>query len=373
MVPRRVSAVGNALRCTLLLVLVAAGGQQLQTSAVALPSDQPDEQSRAAAAEGHIDKELQLAGDYLIGRGIRRSPEQAVCWYRKAADQGDPDAQAELGYFYLAGTGVRADPAEAVRWFSRAMAGGSLSAERNLAVMYLKGMGVRRDLRLGMEMLTQAAHRDDPGAENDLGVAYFLGLGVPVDHRAAEKWFERAAKQRLPEAEYAMGTLYSVVGDHAHDFPRAAQYLRISVQGGYVPALHSLGQLLVNHPEIPQKPGEATAFLEQAAEAGAWRSSAILGALARMGTFAPASPTDACRWFLIAARQGGSEAQPTLKNDLANCTNVLGAQSMDLQTRQADAWLAQHAAPAIFLSGSRLQTGNFPLPEVPDLDLFSNR
>lgn len=370
--PRRVSAAANALRCTLLFVL-AVVCLELQLSAGAVASDQPDEQSRAAAAEGHIDKELQLAGDYLIGRGVPCNPERAVFWYRKAADQGDPDAQAELGYFYIAGTGVRADPAQAVRWFSRAIAGGSLSAKRNLAVMYLKGIGVRRDIPLGMEMLTQAAQKQDPGAENDLGVIYFLGFGVPADHLAAEKWFERAAKQRLPEAEYAMGTLYSVINDHLHDFPRAAEYLRISAQSGYVPALHSLGQLLVNHPELPQKPGEATAFLEQAAEAGSWRSSAILGALARIGTFAPPSPPDACRWFLIAARQGGAEAQPVLRNDLANCRNVLAAPSMDQQSRQADAWIARHAGPEIFLSGNRFRTGNFPLPEVPDLDLFSNR
>jgi TPR repeat protein len=172
---RRMPERGNALRFALVLVLAAAG-QILQPCAGASSTDQPDEQSRAAAAEGHVDRELQLAGDYLAGRGDTRNPERAVFWYRKAAV-----------------------------------------------------------------------------AENDLAIAYFLGYGVPADHRTAEKWFERAAKQQLPEAEYAMGTLYSVVDD----------------------------------------------------------------------------------------------------------------------MREADAWIAQHHDPAIFISGNRFQTGNFPLPEVPALDLLS--
>ena len=72
---------------------------------------------RRKASSGHLHEELELAGDYYIGKGVARDIVQAAYWYKKAADQGDPGAQVEIGYFYLTGTGVKQDDAEALRWF----------------------------------------------------------------------------------------------------------------------------------------------------------------------------------------------------------------------------------------------------------------
>jgi TPR repeat protein len=218
-------------------------------------------------------------------------------------------------------------------------------------------------------LLSELSKENDLRAETYLGVIYYTGYGVDTDRALAEKWFARAAKQHGPEAEYDMGTLYSVTEDHVHDFLKAAELLRSSAQAGYVPSMYSLGLLLVNHPEVSQKHGEAIAMLEAAAEAGSWRSSLILGVLARDGKYTPRNTADACRWFMIATRQGGPDAERLLTADSAVCAKTLDLSSQKEENQQANAWLAQHSHADLFVFGDKYQAKVFPVAEVPVLGL----
>ena len=65
-----------------------------------------------------------------------------------------------------------------------------------------------------------------------------------------------------PAADFDLGTMYSI-GDHAHDFAKAAAWLRKSVAGGYVPAIQSLALLLENHPELARSSHEAVSLFEE--------------------------------------------------------------------------------------------------------------
>ena len=98
--------------------------------------------------EGHLQQELQLAGDYMTGHGVARNITRSAYWYHKAADQGYPGAQVQLGYFYLTGLGVERNEAEAAKWFERAAASGSKEGKLNLAVLYIRGSVVPRDPHL---------------------------------------------------------------------------------------------------------------------------------------------------------------------------------------------------------------------------------
>src|ERR1700677_4786632 len=50
---------------------------------------------QAAAANGIVSKEVELAGDYFVGRGVPRDATMAAYWYEKAAERGDPEAQKD--------------------------------------------------------------------------------------------------------------------------------------------------------------------------------------------------------------------------------------------------------------------------------------
>lgn len=362
-----------------LLTLVAGASSQTYAPFPPSPSEplidrvSPVDRVPASPLSDAVQHELKLAGDYMAGRGVAKDASTAAHWYRTAADQGDPAAQNELGFLYLTGVGVQADDTEAFKWFARAAGSGFEPAKLNMAVMYMHGQGVTRDTSLGLEMLRDLAAKDDPVAEDYLGVAYFTGMGVNIDHSAAEKWFARAAHRHDPEAEFDMGLIESTVADHSHDFARAAGYFRSAVQAGYVPAMHSLGLLLVLHPEVPHKPDESEKLLLTASQAGFWRSSALLGILARSGRGRPADQAEAFRWFLIAAGEGGAAASKLLENDLAVCRAALDPEVQKQEQQQANAWLQQYGTKITFLFGERYRNRAFPIAEIREpLSLTAN-
>ena len=88
------------------------------------------------------------------------------------------------------------------------------------------------------------------------------------------------------------------------NIPEEDRLLRLSAEGGYLPGIHALGLLLVNHPDLPQAPQEATNLLLLAAGAGSWQSSTLLGVLARDGRLLPRDQKAAYRWFRIAIFTG---------------------------------------------------------------------
>ena len=311
-----------------------------------------------------LDKELRLAADYLSGRGVPKDPVQAAYWYRKAADQGDPGAQNQLGYFYTWGIGVEPNQAEAFRWYARAAGSGSEPAKLNLAVLYYRGVGTRCDVPLAIQMLTDLAERGNARAQGYLGIIDLAGAGVPHNPATGEKWLNKAAKAKNPEAEETMGVLWAFTSDHPHDPARAARFFRHAAHQGYVPAMHALGILLEQHPEIAPNPSdEAVLMLERAAQAGSWKSSAMLGALARDGRERQQSLADAFRWFTIAKKQGGALAEKLTRRDLDLCRQSLAQEQQTQQLAAVDAWLAEHPHTDLYLF-SESGMSAFPIDEV---------
>lgn len=311
----------------------------------------PDSSTRSRAAAGHMQEELQLANDYYIGKRVARDLVQSAYWFRKAAEQGDPGAEVEIGYFYLTGTGVKADGQQAVRWFTRASASGSHMGKLNLAVAYLRGIGVPSDPHLGASLLSELAKEQDPRGEDYLGLVYMIGIGVEKNPATAEHWFELAAQHHSPEGNYSMGTLYTGVAGHARDLDRARRYFEQSVNGGYIPSKHSLGLLLVNHPELQQTPGEAVSLLQSAAAAGLWRSSVVLGILFRDGQGVLKDSSAAYTWFTIASQQGGSQAQADISADLAVFKSSLAAEERSKAEQAASQWMIAHPPSEVFVRG----------------------
>lgn len=309
--------------------------------------DVPQVQNRAEG--GSIAHEIELGAAYLTGRGVQQDDKQAAYWYEKAAQAGDPEAQKEIGYFYQIGFGVPVDPVRAVHWYQLSASGGLLSAKVNLGVAYVWGVGVRKNPSLGAQLFREAAEKGSGLGACYLGDLYYSGIGVKQDLAAAERWFEIGTKLHEPRAAFRLGSLLFRGEGHVQNLPRAAETLRKSTDAGYVPAIHALGLLLVNHPELEKSPGEAIALLNEAAEAGNWKSSVVLGALARDGNLTPMDQKSAYYHFRIGTLQGASSAQQLVENDLRILTTKLGANDAAQIDREADAWFQQHRRPLEFV------------------------
>jgi uncharacterized protein len=314
-------------------------------------------QLKADAQKGYASQQIELAAAYFTGNGVTQDAKQAAYWYQKAAEAGDPEAENEIGFFYQAGIGVPIDHARALHWYQLAAASGLTRAKVNLGVVYVWGLGVAKDEELAMQFFHEAASRGDGAAASYLGDLYYFGIGVKQDKAAAETWYKTGAQLNDPVAAYNLASLFSVDADHPHDLPKAEALLRPSADAGYIPAIHSLGLLMVNHPELASSPQEGPSLLETSAGAGCWRSSVVLGALARDGKGVPADSKAAYLHFRTAILQGGESAMKLVKYDIAALTKKLGTQQIEALDSDANTWFQQHRTPLLFVykDGDRRQ------------------
>ena len=114
---------------------------------------------QTAAERGSVLSEIELAANYLVGKGVARDAKLAAHWYEKAAQNGNPDAENQIGYFYQSGIGVPVDIQRALRWYQLAAASGCVIAKVNLGVMYVNGTGVSKNLDMAMQLFEDAARK----------------------------------------------------------------------------------------------------------------------------------------------------------------------------------------------------------------------
>ncbi len=297
---------------------------------------------RSAAEQGNIQSEIALGDAYFRGQGIQQDTAQAAYWYEKAASSGDALAQNQIGYFYEAGIGVPVDASRAVHWFQLSAASGNIDSKVNLGIAYFWGIGVRQDRPMAECLFREAAERGNSSAMTDLGDMYYKGTGVIRDQQQGKAWYKKAVQLHDTLAEYRMGIILSEPAESRDDLHRALALFRVSAAGGFVPAMHALGLLLINHPELCKSHQEALNAFNEAADAGMWRSSAVLGILARDGKWMPKDPAAAYFHFLAAALQGGSEASKVVANEIEKLSAVLDPNDAAHADAQAERWAQMH-------------------------------
>ncbi len=331
----------------------------------------PDvQQLQIKAQKGFVAQQIELAEAYFTGEGVAEDAKQAAYWFQKAAAAGNPEAQNLVGYLYEAGVGVPADPARALHWYQLAAASGSSDATLNIGVLYVLGLGVRMDVSRAAEYFQKAVDRGNGTGASYLGTLNYTGNGMKQDMAAAERWYTLGQKMNDPISTYNLGSLYSTAPDHPHDAAKAAGYLRQSAETGYVPAIHSLALLLVHHPEFAKSPQESQHLLEYGEGAGYWRSSLLLGVLARDGNGIPADPKVAYYHFRVAIRQGGKTAQDVLAFDINRLTATLGTRQTEAIDADANSWFEQHHLTRAFVHTKGGSKKFFSEPPRPDLADF---
>jgi uncharacterized protein len=314
----------------------------------------------AGAGKGSIEQEIELGSAYFTGTGVEKDATQAAYWYEKAANSGDPQAQVQIGYFYEVGIGVTRDPERAVHWYQRAAASGLSSASVNLGVVYLWGIGIRQDQALAAELFRRAVSKGCGVGATYLGDMYYFGIGVGHDENAALHWYTVGAKLHDPQAEFRLaGMLMSFSGERK-TLRKEEELLRRSMNAGYVPAKHALGLLLSNHPELASTPREPIQLLEESAELGSWRSSVVLGILARDGRGVPADPRMAYYYFRVAELQGGSDAIDLLAKDISIQSRKLTQAEIEAADTDAADWLKKHPVSLQFVYKVGAGSKHFP-------------
>jgi TPR repeat protein len=315
------------------------------------PSDLPQIQQDMARAKP--DGELALAVDYLTGHGVPQDLRQAAYWYERAAGHGDPVAQNQIGYCYQTGLGVSQDAARAAHWYQLSASSGLIEGKVNLAIAYLYGSGVEKNPETAKQLLIEAAQKGSGTASAYLGEMYLYGTGVPEDTAAAEKWYEKAIKLHSYLGAFRMGKLLSRPNANPEDLSRALSLFLEAASEGFVPAMHSAGLIIVNHPDLGASHDEALSMLNEAAKGGEWRSSLVLGVLARDGKWEAQDMRAAYFHFRVAALQGGGPANDLLRNDFAVLSQKISSEERAKLDTEASRWAQVHNRPLVILYQDR--------------------
>ena len=363
-------------RCTIRASIFAVGVSiAFSFEALAAPVDLDIPRLQADAQRGSIKEQIELGAAYFVGRGVTQNEKLAAYWYEKAANAGDPGAQNQIGYLYQVGIGVPKDPVRAVHWYERATAGGFTYAKVNLAIAYLWGTGVHQDLQLAMRLLQEAVEKGNGLAACYLGDIYKMGVGVPKSEDTAKHWYEIGAKLHDPRAQFKLGLMLSCDQCSSADLNRAVKLTRDSATAGLVSAKHQLALLLVQKPELATSPQEAISLLAEASSAGFWRSSVLLGILAREGKMMPRDPKEAYYHFRVATLQGGTEASQLVANDLRRLEANLDAAQREEISKRAAEWFQQHHLSLTFIFPSGDNAKQFPAYalEGPEKDMHAGR
>ena len=152
----------------------------------------PSQLTRSAAVSGNAWAQRELGFAYFTGRGVEKSPADAIKWWQKSAEQGDALAQFSLGGCYDLGHGVPKDPARAFELFRQAADQGVPSAHYALGTCYDSGKGVQRNLEKAAEHFLKAAEWNHVDAQFNLAVSYIIGEGVEKNPAEAYAWFRLA-------------------------------------------------------------------------------------------------------------------------------------------------------------------------------------
>lgn len=335
-------------------------------------ADPPDAKKiaemRSRAQQGYVRQQIELASAYLSGNGVPQDAAEAARWYLKAAESGDAGAENEIGYFYQFGIGVPRDAARAMHWFQLASAAGSTWAKVNLGVSYFQGQGVRRDVAAARHYFQEAADKGAGLAAVYLGLMEYFGIDAPANKIAAEHWFQIGAKLHDPEAAFNLAVLVYQGDAGTRNLGEALALLRFSAGKGYVPGMHALGLFLVNHPGLEQSPQEPRQVLEEASDAGSWKSSILLGILERDGrNGVQADASRAYYHFRLAVLEGGEESEHLLRADLDALEQKLPAGQRSTLTAQAQEWVRQHPVALMFALDSDAENRDFPRVAATDM------
>ena len=161
----------------------------------------------AAAKEGHVDSQFNVALMYEQGIGVGKDEKEAVVWYGKAAAQGSAAAQFNLGVLYENGRGTKIDFVKANEWYRKASEQGDALAIGNLGMLYVRGQGVKENKVAGVALLLVSATRDpSPGnhAKQNLTGTRGLTSEMVVAAQALSGELSRAKNLLVPLDQYLM-------------------------------------------------------------------------------------------------------------------------------------------------------------------------
>jgi TPR repeat protein len=171
---------------------------------------------------------------YANGRaGLKQDQRRAVKLFSQGAHYGDSDSMVSLGHRYSTGTGIRKSPAQALYWYRRALQAGNPRGANNLGVAYYYGTIVKKDAEKGVLLFFAALEGGFERSSYTLGLANEEGKGTERDLEEALYLFRRARADDHEDADEAIERVLRKMGEEfspAVDPEQRLEDLRIMIR-----------------------------------------------------------------------------------------------------------------------------------------------
>jgi TPR repeat protein len=158
-----------------------------------------------AAEGGDIKAMNELIIEYIVGRSVPIDHNKVNLWrlkkvaqLRKNAEQGDVSAMPKLGKMYEDGKGVARSSEIAVQWYRKAADLGNAEGAYSLSECYARGRGVPENEEEAIRLHRKAADLGHVTANFEEGLAYHCVVFRPSQNRAA---FETTSGYKVDRRE----------------------------------------------------------------------------------------------------------------------------------------------------------------------------
>ena len=265
------------------------------------------------AINGHAAAQTNLAVMHADGIGGPRNPERAVYWLNQALPRGEANTLNTLANAYARAEGAPRDYTKALGLYRQAAALGSLTAMDNLGGLYRDGKGVAQDYTRALAWYQKAAAQSEPKALNNLGILYLKGLGVERDTKKAGDYFRRASQRSHADAEFNLGLMFLYGNGHEMDHYIGTRWMALAAAHGSETA-QAYMVVLTDSPHAAQEDRKMLAgYSNGLGASGSVQAQRLIAELFDSGRFAARNLEQARRWFVLAARQGDTEAAARLQ------------------------------------------------------------
>jgi len=234
----------------------------------------------------------------------------AIEHFNLAANQGHADAYYFLGRFYGLGDGVSIDYNLAMDHYRKGASLGSAKCGYAIGLMLHTGTGVDKDeeaakeyFKKNYEILLMEAEKKDPVSIHILGTYYYYGFNVQRYIFKAIEWFLKASELGYSDSQYMLGMIYETIGHDEKQAESAKHYYELAAKQDHPYAQYALA---VNALE-EQQWSTAEIYLERAASQQYGLAAFTLGLYYHEKE--PKYPLKAFEWFMVAAKQGHTEAE----------------------------------------------------------------
>jgi len=256
-------------------------------------------------AKTHYDQAL---SHYLLNTP-KKNILTAIQHFEQAAEQGYADAYYFLGRFYGLGDGVTLDFEKAISLYSQGQSLGSAKCGYALGLMHHSGSGIDKDEETAKkyfsenyQMLMIEASNEDPVSMHILGTYYYYGFHVQRYIFTAIEWFLKASKKGYSDSQYMLGMIYETLGEESNQSDKAIEFYQKAAKQDHPYAQYALAMIALENENF----SEAQRYLEKAANQQYMLAAFSLAKL--LHDRDAKHPLKAFEWFMVAAKQGHTEA-----------------------------------------------------------------